>query len=318
MKKFAGYNGYYKGYWFRSTLEYVYAKYLEYKGIAWDYESHTYTLTGGERYTPDFFLEGGKIIEIKGAFNLATDKPRIDKCIAEFGIDLEILQEKDIRALIKPTPLIYNHLVTEWKGIAKLRGSDFRGEKNPMFGHKQTSATRKKISVRAKERFNDPEWKAKFICNPKRIAYHESRKGIPTGPVVEREELKCGYCNNTFLVTPHHAKSRKFCSKQCAIRDKKSVSFETRNNIKIKTLEFTLLNQNLLFNLKMNKIGVFIKALLEHLELSVDHRTLHLLVIGEQGTAKRLILYLKDYIENVRRAILKQEGIELEDKKPLG
>lgn len=54
------------GMYFRSSWEANYARYLNYVGIKWHYEIMTYELPEGCSYTPDFILEDGTIIEIKG------------------------------------------------------------------------------------------------------------------------------------------------------------------------------------------------------------------------------------------------------------
>lgn len=51
---------------FRSTWEANYARYLNFIGEKWAYESKTYELGEGISYTPDFILENGTHIEIKG------------------------------------------------------------------------------------------------------------------------------------------------------------------------------------------------------------------------------------------------------------
>lgn len=62
--------------WLRSSWEYIYAKWLDSKNIAWDVEVKSFYLKNGERYVPDFFIySNGKskscnyIVEIKGFWN---------------------------------------------------------------------------------------------------------------------------------------------------------------------------------------------------------------------------------------------------------
>lgn len=54
------------GCFFRSTWEANYARYLNSQNIKWKYETITYNLGLGKSYTPDFILEDGTHIEIKG------------------------------------------------------------------------------------------------------------------------------------------------------------------------------------------------------------------------------------------------------------
>lgn len=54
------------GCFFRSTWEANYARYLNEIGVKWKYESMTYSLGQDKTYTPDFILEDGTHVEIKG------------------------------------------------------------------------------------------------------------------------------------------------------------------------------------------------------------------------------------------------------------
>ncbi|MBE9014131.1 hypothetical protein IQ250_28485, partial [Pseudanabaenaceae cyanobacterium LEGE 13415] len=119
---FYGYSSFYKGYCLRSSLEYIYARYLDYKEIGWTYESKTYTLSNEVRYKPDFLLETGEFVEIKGTFNFDQDLPKIRQFESDFNVKVLILQEKDLRQLIRPTPFVFEHLKQEWKSQAKVRG----------------------------------------------------------------------------------------------------------------------------------------------------------------------------------------------------
>lgn len=102
------YCGHYKGYYLKSTLEYIYAKYLDHVNIAWNCESKTFELSNGESYKPDFFLiDSQQYVEIKGEFNLPIDLPRIRRFEVDFEVSVLLLQEGDLRKLIKPTPFVF-------------------------------------------------------------------------------------------------------------------------------------------------------------------------------------------------------------------
>lgn len=55
----------YNGIDFRSRWEAWYAKYLDERGVKWEYESYRFNTPVGT-YTPDFFVEGVGFVEIKG------------------------------------------------------------------------------------------------------------------------------------------------------------------------------------------------------------------------------------------------------------
>ncbi len=52
---------------FRSMWEYAYAEYLDAQGIGWAYESHTFILSDGTAFIPDFWIPSrNEWVEIKG------------------------------------------------------------------------------------------------------------------------------------------------------------------------------------------------------------------------------------------------------------
>lgn len=85
---------------FRSTYELAFAKYLDQKGINWEYETDTYDL-GSETYTPDFKIYEGKCfryIEIKG-WLYERGKRKIDQFRIFYPeLPLEVLFRDDLIA----------------------------------------------------------------------------------------------------------------------------------------------------------------------------------------------------------------------------
>lgn len=55
----------YKGYHFRSRLEARWAVFFDALGIKWEYEPEGFELPNGERYLPDFLLDGCLYAEVK-------------------------------------------------------------------------------------------------------------------------------------------------------------------------------------------------------------------------------------------------------------
>ena len=69
-----GYSGFYNNIYLRSSFEFAFAYYLDYKKIIWKYEVCTYELKTS-KYKPDFFIYNNKgelvkIIEIKSKENI--------------------------------------------------------------------------------------------------------------------------------------------------------------------------------------------------------------------------------------------------------
>lgn len=127
---------------------------------AWDYEVKTFALSNGGSYKPDFYLtKTGQYVEIKGSFNYETDLPRIRVFEADQNTSVQILQERDLRKLIRSTPFVFEHLKREWKQVAQALGTDTSGENNARYGVRQSASTRSKIAKKAKARLQDPEYR---------------------------------------------------------------------------------------------------------------------------------------------------------------
>ena len=318
---FYGYSGFYGEHCLRSSLEYIYARYLDYMNIGWTYEHKTYTLSNGVRYKPDFLLETGEYVEIKGAFNFTYDLPKVQLFQSEYNVKVTILQEKDLRQLIKPTPFVFEHLKQEWKSFAKVRGMNTFGSKNPMYGVTQTEETRDKISAKAKARFADPEFKEKFLNSPKRKAYHQSRKGQKTGLIAPRYTLICELCQQNFEVIQHKASQRRFCSKHCSIQAQHGKTSFTNSGVQALAYSFALDNFDQLFSLKLNELKSFFQPLWDSIQKEhniLDIRTICQIVVGKPCSRKEFLYHLQSYVQKVRGATGNIEPVELEDKKPLG
>ncbi|MBD1824470.1 hypothetical protein H6F51_18540 [Cyanobacteria bacterium FACHB-DQ100] len=320
---FYGYSSLYKGYCLRSSLEYIYAKYLDYKGIAWTYESKTYTLSNGVRYKPDFFLESGEFVEIKGTFNFDQDLPKIHQFESDYNVKVLILQERDLRQLIKPIPFVFEHLKQEWKSQAKVRGMHSFGERNPRYGVTQSESTKAKIAAKAKARFQDPVFREKFINSEKRRCYHESRRGVKIGSTVEKVSLICQFCGVSFKTMPFMAKreDKKYCSYTCSVNAQHGKTATTELEIRQAALDFALQHRDELFAVRLNRLKPLFQPLYDSIAQKhgiIDIRTICHAVTGKPCSRKELLFFLRASVENVRGATANQEAVEPEDKKPLG
>jgi hypothetical protein len=300
---FYGYSGFYGEHCLRSSLEYIYARYLDYMNIAWTYEHKTYTLSNGVRYKPDFLLETGEYVEIKGVFNFQYDLAKIQRFESEYNVKVSILQEKDLRRLIKPTPFVFEHLKQEWKTRTKVRGMDNFGKRNPMYGITQSESTKAKIRAKAKARFEDPAFKEKFLNSPKRKAYHQSRIGKKTGTLVPRISLICEICQFSFEVIQHKASKRRFCSKHCSIQAQHGKTSMTDSGIQSLTYAFALTNSEQLFSAKLNQLKDIFQPLLDSIKKEyniLDIRTICQIVVGKPCSRKEFLHHLRSYVQNVR------------------
>lgn len=302
---FYGYSGFYGEHCLRSSLEYIYARYLDYMNIAWTYEHKTYTLSNGVRYKPDFLLETGEYVEIKGVFNFQYDLAKIQRFESEYNVKVSILQEKDLRRLIKPTPFVFEHLKQEWKARTKVRGMDNFGKRNPMYGVTQSESTKAKIRAKAKARFEDPAFRKKFLNSPKRKAYHQSRIGKKTGTLVPRISLICEICQRSFEVIQHKAFKRRFCSKHCSIQAQHGKTSMTDSGIRSLTYAFALTNSEQLFSAKLNQLKDIFQPLLDSIKKEyniLDIRTICQIVVGKPCSRKEFLYHLRSYVQNVRGA----------------
>lgn len=318
---FYGYSGFYGEHCLRSSLEYIYARYLDYMNMGWKYEHKTYILSNEVRYKPDFLLENGEFVEIKGVFNFEKDLPKIQQFESDYNVKVTILQEKDLRQLRQPTPFVFEHLKQEWKSRAKVRGMNSFGKRNPMYGVTQSESTKAKIRAKAKARFADPEFKQKFLNSPKRKAHHLSRKGKKTGPLVPRIILTCEMCQKNFEVLPHKVGQRKFCSKHCSVEAQHGKTVLTNPGIQRLAHTFALENSEKLFSVKLNKLKGLFEPLWDSIAKEyniLDIRTISQIVVGKPCSRKDFLYSLRSYVQNVRGTNANDEALELGDKKPLG
>lgn len=88
------------GLFFRSSWEANYARYLNYKGVGWKYETSRFELSDGTTYIPDFYLtEEDRYVEIKGYLSKIAEKKLMLFRTEYPSISLEIIDETQYRRL---------------------------------------------------------------------------------------------------------------------------------------------------------------------------------------------------------------------------
>jgi hypothetical protein len=92
---------------FRSGFEGQVAKQLTANGNQWSYESQSFDLLIPRSYTPDFFLDNGVVLEVKGYFD-AEDR-RLIKLFREQhpDVDLRMVLQKPQQKLTKTGRMTY-------------------------------------------------------------------------------------------------------------------------------------------------------------------------------------------------------------------
>lgn len=316
-QKRGGYAGYYRGLYLRSSIEYTFVKYLEYKGINWRYEEKTYDLEG-VNYKPDFFIYEGeelvKIIEIKGSRFIEEGLRKAKDLESKIGIPVKLYTEEDVRKIYrKEMEDNYHNVIEEWKeteGVT-LGEYDMRGENNPMYGVKHSEETKRKISEKAKERFEDPNGKARITQTNKMIESNRKNNfDFLRGERVKRIKVKCEGCGEYFV--KKETVDKRFCNFECFTksdwnRKRMSKVFnkeiletkERRRSMKNTILMWTEENQERVVKIKLNDIKRNLKPLYDIIEEEydvVDMRTINKSIFGEDRGRKEMVLYLKDYI----------------------
>lgn len=285
----------------------------------------TFQLSSGGSYKPDFFLiDSQKYIEIKGGFNFETDLPRIQQFEADFDVKVTVLQERDLRQLIRGTPFVFEHLKQEWKALAGTFGMDTSGKNNPRYGVQFSAETKSKISAQAKARMLDPEYKKKWLAATiHRLRSPENVQRLrELNHRFQKVTLICAFCGKDFQVNPGQAKERMYCSHRCSANGtfSKFVHGE-EEKIRQAAIEFAQANTEAIMNAKLNKIKPVLADFYEQVyEFSgiQDERTLSKVLLGQMTNRKEILRYFRSLVEKVLGANANHEALELEDKEPLG
>ena len=301
------YCGHYRGYYLKSTLEYIYARYLDYIGTSWDYEVQTFELSTGGSYKPDFYLlDERRYVEIKGGFNYETDLPRIQAFEADHQTSVQIFQERDLRKLIRSTPFVFEQLKREWKRTAQGLGMDTSGENNPRYGVKQSASTRSKIAKKAKARFQDPEYRKKWDAsrkNSEKVKRQTERLKQYNDQRYYQVFETCRYCGQPYGVTYRKHDPPKYCSRKCSVSDVRGkTSPEVSQAIQLLALEFSRQNAEAIMICKLNKIKPLLQPFYEQTSSLYDiqdERTLSKALLGRQTGRKEMLLYFRSLVEKV-------------------
>lgn len=102
--------------WLRSTYEFIYCKWLDANNIKYKYEEITFTLLNGETYRPDFLLEDGTIVEVKGKF-YTNRRYKVDMLKEQYP-DIKIVVVDEIESYTK---LGYRKELNIWKEVRLLK-----------------------------------------------------------------------------------------------------------------------------------------------------------------------------------------------------
>lgn len=298
-----GYSGYYKNVYLRSSLEFAYAYYLDYKNIKWKYEYATYKLDG-EQYKPDFFIFDDndnlvRIVEIKAKENKKDGLNKINKFKKLYNVPIVLIDYHDILKIYQlEMPIRYHKakeiFIKEYNAV--LKEQDMNGELNPMYGLKQSDKTKKLIGDKCRERFKNEDYKNKF---KKTISNRTYKKGYIKVP---REKRICPTCGKEFveIITS----KQKHCSRQC---NKNAIAYATevfkqqyeehRIEVEKEIFEWTKNNRDLVLSTKFNKINSTLKDLYKMLYEKYDIKDERSVSkILKTTSRKEFLKILKEYL----------------------
>ncbi|NOU67485.1 restriction endonuclease [Paenibacillus sp. LMG 31461] len=214
-----GYSGYYRETYLRSSYEYAYAKYLDYLGITWTYEERTFNL-GYKTYKPDFFIYDKqnsllKIVEIKhrDPIVLARTKVDLELTTSLYRISAEIISYEELLNLYKELPMSLTSTLNQWIESEKTTiNKNWEGSLNPHYNQKHNENTKKYISDRTKERWQDPILRTKMLAGfLKGAEAVKAKKG--TWIKVPRVSRDCEHCKKQFWKLATSV--QRFCSDIC-------------------------------------------------------------------------------------------------------
>jgi hypothetical protein len=238
------------------------------------------------------------------------------------------LQEKDLRALIRPTPLVFEHIKQDWIKDGRVFGLDTSGSNNPRYGVKMSDRTKALISKKAKQRMDDPVYKRKWlkglIESPIRAASQAKRIERQKENKIQAYDINCSFCKESFTISKSYQRinNGQFCSRICACRAMFSKSYggNTQRLIEIANL-YAINNRDAILTAKLNRIKPVLQSFYDivNTELGItDVRTISQILVGEPASRKQLLSYFRSLTENVLGANTNNEVLELEDKEPLG
>jgi hypothetical protein len=99
--------------YFRSSWEANYARYLNFKNVIWEYEPTVFDLGEGYTYTPDFRLNDGTYVEIKGWLT-QQGKMKLERFKSKYpDVKLVLVNRNDYRIIVNE----YKNVIPHWEKV---------------------------------------------------------------------------------------------------------------------------------------------------------------------------------------------------------
>jgi hypothetical protein len=232
--------------------------------------------------------------------------PRVKIFESDYQTRVQVLQEQDLRRLIRSTPFVFDQLKREWKQIANGLGMDTSGANNPRYGVRQSEQTRSKIAAKAKARLQDPEYRRKWETsrqNSEKVKRQTENLRRYNEQRYYQVFATCQYCHQEFEALYRKNNPPQYCSSKCsvsAIRGKTSP--EASQAIQLLAVEFASQNAEAILSCKLNRIRSVLQPFYEqvfNLYGIQDERTLSKTLLGRQTNRKEILHYFRNLVEKV-------------------
>jgi hypothetical protein len=303
-----GYAGYYKDVYLRSSYEYAFAKYLDFKGIKWKYEEIIFKL-GFKKYKPDFFIyneyeELQLIVEIKSRNKIAKEEAlkNLQAMKEKYNIECKIVSYDELKIIYKEMPSTLTATISEWNNSLNTTiNKSWNGELNPHYNQRHSEDTKKLIGDKTTKRWQDTELRKKMILGSiKGANVIKAKKG--SWVKVPRVQRSCEFCGQEFIALT--TSKQKFCTDVCAGRygfklatkSNMAEREKTHQLIKEFVLDWTSKNFELIKGTPFNRIKTNLQPLLGKIDDKFhvkDIRVITQAVLGEQLGRKELLKFLK-------------------------
>lgn len=306
-----GYSGYYNGVFLRSSYEFAFAMYLDYKNIKWTYEEREFQLSEGI-YLPDFFIYDQDdqdklrcIVEIKSGEKKEIQRaiPRLVELKTTFGIEGKLILFKDLKDLYTELPLSLNSVIKAWINSDKTNiNKSISGSLNPHFGMTHSVKTKKLIGANTKERWSDPSSRNYMIRRLRESSALISSK-LKGKIKVKRENRNCVACQQQFevLITSKQKTCSQYCAGVINFQKATQVYVESRidihKQIRALILDWCKQNHLLVLETPYNRITTNLHPLFNQIHQQYNVRDLRVIskaVFGEDKGRKELLKFLKD------------------------
>jgi len=269
-----GYCGWYtsknnKRCYLRSKLEYVVASWLDERGVDFKTEEKIYDVNGG-RYKPDFFIYIHNklqiILEVKYSKKECVDYlKKYSELFKRKNILYIVFYEKHINQIRKKYPKISNKTNAWILNSAKIH-HDMKGSKNPHYGIKHSSYSKKLIGNMTRERCKSDKYRkflSKSVKNSftkeRRQKISESAKKRFANDVFKQEFIEaiskninverkcyCRNCNTSFTVMDKYDKithvlvkynEKICCSSSCGVKYHTKIKTDDKRKKQIRLLK---------------------------------------------------------------------------------